>query len=57
MDEEEMRGILEDLARNGPPSAQVAAIRVLPKLDLEEPDEEEPRTAFDDLYDLTAMDR
>lgn len=36
MDEEEMRSILEDLARTGPPSARVAAIRVLHKLTREE---------------------
>jgi hypothetical protein len=35
----EARRILEDLARNGPPSAKVNAIRLLLRLDLEEAEE------------------
>jgi hypothetical protein len=33
MDEAEARRILENLARNGPPTAQVASIKVLIELD------------------------
>ena len=58
MEEGEMRGILEDLARHGPPSARVAAIRVLRKLNREERDAEDqinPFATFDptgELYDV-----
>jgi hypothetical protein len=36
MDEAEARRILEDLARNGPPTAQVASIKVLRDMDKDE---------------------
>jgi hypothetical protein len=56
MDEAEARQILENLARHGPPTAQVAAIKVLRemhKADAEAEKEAEP-TAFDrlGLYDV-----
>jgi hypothetical protein len=63
IDAAEARRILEDLARNGPPTAQVAAIKVLREMDKDEraaaAEAEWGRTGnpgFDELYDddLTA---
>jgi hypothetical protein len=58
LDEDEARSILEDLARTGPPSAKVAAIRVLLRLDREEREMEEARSptgvgSLDELYDVS----
>jgi hypothetical protein len=55
MDEAEARRILEDLARNGPPTAQVASIKVLLEMERAEAEakkEQEP-TPFErlGLYD------
>jgi hypothetical protein len=47
----EARDILEDIARNGPPSAQVSAIRVLLRLEREEEAEQPQPSPFDELYD------
>ncbi len=55
LDEPEAREILEELARTGPPTARVAAIRVLLKLNAVEREEEGSRAdfdAFDELYDV-----
>ena len=49
LDKDEAREILEELARTGPPSAQVAAIRVLLRLDKEDQEEEEPPDPFEEL--------
>jgi hypothetical protein len=51
LEREEAIEILEEIAREGPDHARVVAIRFLLKLHKEE-DEEDPRTPFDDLYDL-----
>jgi hypothetical protein len=66
IDAAEARRILEDLARNGPPTAKVAAIKVLREMEKDERaaavEAERGRTgdaAFDELYDaaddLTAV--
>jgi VIT1/CCC1 family predicted Fe2+/Mn2+ transporter len=53
MDEAEARSILEDLARNGPATAQVAAIKVLLALGKEEAEAKaEESTGFDRLDEL-----
>lgn len=56
MDEAEARSLLERLARHGPPTAQVAAIKVLLQMDKEaaEAAKEPERTQFDEagLYDF-----
>ena len=53
MDEAEARRILEHLARNGPPTAQVASIKVLREMDKDEraaaAKAERHRTGFDEL--------
>ena len=56
MDEAEARSILEDLARNGPPTAQVAAIKVLRDMDKAEKEVAEAEAqalppGFEGLYD------
>jgi hypothetical protein len=54
MDEAEARRILEDLARNGPPTAQVASIKVLREMDKDAEAAKEPEpTQFErlGLYD------
>jgi hypothetical protein len=62
-DATEARQILEDLARTGPPSAKVNAIRLLLRLDLEEAekrgDDELNRWAeqWGDLYPADALER
>ena len=55
LDRDEAREILEELARAGPPTARVAAIRVLLRMDHEEQEAEEPPSPFDDLYDLEPL--
>jgi hypothetical protein len=57
MDEAEARSILENLARNGPPTAQVAAIKVLRVMNKAAKEAEEAEEAnaipqgFGGLYD------
>jgi hypothetical protein len=58
MDEAEARSILENFARNGPPTAQVAAIKVLRDMDkaAKEAEEAERKAdaippGFEGLYD------
>ena len=55
IDEAEARRILEDLARNGPPTAQVASIKVLRELDKDAAKAEKEADAtppgFEGLYD------
>jgi hypothetical protein len=60
IDAAEARRILENLARNGPPTAQVAALRALREMDTDEraaaAEAEWGRTGdptFDALYDAT----
>jgi len=55
LDRDEARGILEELARTGPPTARVAAIRVLLRMDHEEQETDEPPSPFDELYDLEPL--
>jgi hypothetical protein len=47
LDKQEAREILEELARTGPPTARVAAIRVLLRLDAEEEKERPAPSPFD----------
>jgi hypothetical protein len=54
LDEAEARRILEDLARNGPPTAKVASIKVLREMDKDAEAAREPEpTQFErlELYD------
>jgi hypothetical protein len=55
LDEAEARRILENLARNGPPTAQVASIKVLREMDKDAAEAEREADAippgFDGLYD------
>jgi hypothetical protein len=54
MDEAEARRILENLARNGPPTAQVAAIKVIRAMDKSAEAEREDQSipsGFEGLYD------
>ena len=55
LDEAEARRILEDLARNGPPTAKVASIKVLREMDKDaaeaEREADQIPQGFDGLYD------
>jgi hypothetical protein len=58
IDEAEARSILEDMARNGPPTARVASIKVLREMDKDAKAAEEAERAadavppgFEGLYD------
>ena len=57
LDEAEARRILEDLARNGPPTAQVASIKVLREMDKDakaaeaERDADATPSGFEGLYE------
>jgi hypothetical protein len=63
MDDAEARRILENLARNGPPTAQVAAIKVLRDMDKEAKAAADAEAAqavppgFEGLYDATCSPR
>jgi hypothetical protein len=59
MDEAEARRILEDLARNGSPTARVAAIKVLREIEKDEraaaAEAQAGRTGVDELDNLYAL--
>ena len=50
IDEAEARRILEDMARNGPPTAKVAAIKVIRDMDKAAAEEKAETRSFEELH-------